>query len=123
VLKPDRLDANEPFVTADGSTIREVAGIPSGNSVNQSLAEATVPPGGQTIEHLHQRSEEIYHFVAGAGRMRLGDDEGDVRAGDTVVIAPGVRHKLWNPGDEPLVLLCCCAPPYTHEDTELLEPA
>jgi len=123
VLKPDRLDASEPFVTADGSTIREVAGIPSGNAVNQSLAEATVPPGGQTIEHLHHRSEEIYHFVAGAGRMRLGDDEGDVRAGDTVVIAPGVRHKLWNPGDEPLVLLCCCAPPYTHEDTELLEPA
>jgi len=39
----------------------------------------------------------------------------------TVVIAPGVAHKLWNTGDEPLVLLCCCSPPYTHEDTVLLE--
>jgi mannose-6-phosphate isomerase-like protein (cupin superfamily) len=116
-----RLQDQEPFVTADGSTIREVAGVPSGNAVNQSLAEATVPPGSQTIEHLHRSSEEIYHFVAGAGRLRLGGEEADVRAGDTVVIAPGTPHKLFNDGDAPLVLLCCCAPPYSHEDTVLLE--
>jgi mannose-6-phosphate isomerase-like protein (cupin superfamily) len=54
--------------------------------------------------------------------MRLGDDEADVRAGDTVVIPPGTRHKLFNDdASEPLVLLCCCAPPYSHEDTVLLE--
>ena len=116
-----RLEDREPFITADGSSIREVAGIPSGNAVNQSFAEATVPAGGETIEHLHRTSEEIYHFVAGAGRMRLGAEEGDVRAGDTVVIPPGVPHKLFNSGLEPLVLLCCCAPPYAHEDTVLLE--
>jgi mannose-6-phosphate isomerase-like protein (cupin superfamily) len=114
-----RLEQREPFVTADGSTIRELAGLPSGNTRNQSLAEATVPPGGETAEHYHRTSEEIYLFTAGAGRMRLGSDEGDVRAGDCVAIPPGVRHKLWNPGDEPLVLLCCCAPAYTHEDTIL----
>jgi mannose-6-phosphate isomerase-like protein (cupin superfamily) len=116
-----RLEEREPFVTADGSTIRELAGVPSGNAVNQSLAQATVPPGGETIEHYHRESEEIYHFTAGAGRMRLGVEEADVRAGDTVVIAPGVPHKLWNPGEDDLVLLCCCAPPYSHDDTVLLE--
>jgi mannose-6-phosphate isomerase-like protein (cupin superfamily) len=116
-----RLEDREPFVTADGSSIREIAGVSSGNAVNQSLAEATVPPGAETIEHFHRASEEIYHFTAGAGRMRLGGLEADVRAGDTVVIAPGVPHKLWNTGDEPLVLLCCCSPPYSHEDTVLLE--
>jgi mannose-6-phosphate isomerase-like protein (cupin superfamily) len=120
-MRVDRLDDQEPFVTADGSTIREVAGVPSGNAANQSLAEATVPPGGETIAHHHVASEEIYHFLAGAGRMRLGDEESDVRAGDTVVIPPGTPHKLLNPGAEPLVLLCCCAPPYSHEDTVLLE--
>jgi mannose-6-phosphate isomerase-like protein (cupin superfamily) len=116
-----RLEHREPFVTADGSTIRELAGIPSGNASNQSLAEATVPPGGATIEHLHRTSEEIYLFTRGVGRMRLGDAEAPVRAGDAVVIAPGVRHKLFNEGDEPLVLLCCCAPAYSHEDTVLVE--
>lgn len=120
-MRIDRLDQQEPFTTADGSTIREVAGIPSGNAVQQSLAEGTVPPGGKTVEHYHPVAEEIYHFVGGAGRLRLGTEEVDVRAGDTVVIPPGVRHKLWNPGPEPLVLLCCCSPPYSHGDTILCE--
>ncbi len=111
----------EPFTTADGSTIRVLLDAEIAAARNQSLAEATVPPGGETVEHFHCASEEIYAFTAGAGRMRLGDEEADVRAGDTVVIPPGVRHKLWNPGTVPLVLLCCCAPPYTHEDTVLTE--
>lgn len=51
--------------------------------------------------------------------MRLGGDERSVGAGDCVVIPPGTPHKLWNPGSAPLVLLCCCAPAYRHEDTVL----
>ena len=111
------MEQRESFITADGSSIRELAGIPSGNAVNQSLAEATVPPDGETFEHFHRVSEEIYYFTSGAGRMRLGDEEADVSAGDCVVIPPGTPHKLLNPGSEPLVLLCCCAPAYRHEDT------
>src|SRR6185437_16249478 len=77
-----RREQRESFITADGSSIRELAGIPSGNSANQSLAAATVPPGGTTIAHLHRRSEEIYLFTDGSGRMRLGDGERPVCAGD-----------------------------------------
>ena len=75
--------------------------------------------GGETVEHDHRVAEEIYHFVSGAGRLRLGSEEADVGAGDTIVIAPGPRHKLWDPESEPLVLLCCCPPPYSHDDTVL----
>ena len=53
--------------------------------------------------------------------MRLGDQERAVRAGDCVVIAPGTSHKLWADETGPLVLLCCCAPAYSGEDTVLLE--
>lgn len=109
----------EAFVTLDGSSIRELAGPSWTAARGQSLAEATVPPGGETEEHHHRRSEELYYFTAGTGRMRLGDSEADVRAGDCVVIPPGTVHKLWNTGSEPLVLLCCCAPPYSDEDTVL----
>lgn len=112
-----RLEDRDQFVTADGSLIRELVGIPSGNSQQQSVAEATVPPGEETFEHYHRITEEIYLFTGGEGRMRHGEDEADVRAGDTVVIPPGVRHKLWNTGSQPLVLLCCCAPPYRDDDT------
>jgi mannose-6-phosphate isomerase-like protein (cupin superfamily) len=116
-----RLEHRQAFITADGSSIRELVGIPSGNAMQQSVAEATVPAGGETIEHYHRRTEEVYLFVGGRGRMRLGDEEAEVSDGDTVVIPPGVKHKLWNEGSEPLVVLCCCAPPYRDDDTVLLD--
>lgn len=116
-----RLDEARPFVTLDGSTIREVAGAASLPSQNQSLAEATVPVGAETQAHYHRTSEELYFFTAGSGRIRVGDEEREIRAGDCVVLPPGTEHKLWNTGTEPLKLLCCCAPPYSHDDTVITE--
>jgi mannose-6-phosphate isomerase-like protein (cupin superfamily) len=111
-----RTAEREPFIAPDGSEIREIARPPD-SARNQSLAEARVPSGGETAEHFHRESEEIYHFVSGSGRMRLGAEVSEVGPGDTVVIPPGTRHKLWNSGAETLVLLCCCSPPYMDEDT------
>jgi mannose-6-phosphate isomerase-like protein (cupin superfamily) len=118
-----RLEQRDPFITLDGSEIRELAGVPTGNAANQSLAQATVPPGATTDAHYHRTSEEIYLFTAGAGRMILGEEEAAVRAGDCVVIPPGVEHQLVNDGAAPLVLLCCCSPPYSHADTVLTAPS
>jgi mannose-6-phosphate isomerase-like protein (cupin superfamily) len=121
-MRISRLDELEAFVTLDGSTIRELAGPAWTAADNQSLAEASVPPGGQTAAHYHRSTEELYYFTAGQGRMRLGDEEAEVSAGDCVVIPPGTPHKLWNLSDsQPLVLLCCCAPAYSDEDTVMLE--
>jgi mannose-6-phosphate isomerase-like protein (cupin superfamily) len=114
-----RLEELPSFTTLDGSSIRELAGPAWTAARRQSLAEATVAPGGETAEHLHAQTEELYLFTAGAGRMRLGDEEAEVESGDCVVIPPGTRHKLWNTGPDPLVLLCCCAPAYSHADTVL----
>jgi mannose-6-phosphate isomerase-like protein (cupin superfamily) len=112
-----KLEQLTSFITADGSAIRELAGPAWTEARNQSLAEATVQAGGETAEHYHPKTEELYYFVAGSGRMRLAEDEADVVAGDCVVIPPGTPHKLWNAGPEPLVLLCCCAPAYSDDDT------
>jgi mannose-6-phosphate isomerase-like protein (cupin superfamily) len=111
------LRERESFITADGSAIRELAHPLWTAAENQSLAEASVDPGGETAEHYHPRSEELYYFVAGEGRMRLDEDEAPVAAGDCVVIPPGTPHKLWNTGTARLVLLCCCAPAYSDDDT------
>jgi mannose-6-phosphate isomerase-like protein (cupin superfamily) len=115
------IDASESFITKDGSSIRELAGRVSLPSEHHSLAEATVPPGGTTDEHYHQVSEEIYFITAGTGRVRVDGEERDVRPGDCIVLAPGMRHKLFAGPDEPLVLLCCCSPSYSHEDTIITE--
>lgn len=110
-----------PYLTKDGSQIRELLHPARDGNRNQSLAEATVAPGARTRRHRHLRTEELYHIVAGHGRMTLGDTQFAVAPGDTVPIAPGTPHCIENTGTAPLRLLCCCAPAYAHDDTELLD--
>jgi len=112
----------EPYVTRDGSTIREWAGPGyAAEATGLSLAEATVVPGGATIEHLHCRSEELYLVTAGSGLLRVGEEERVVKAGDCVAIPPGTPHRLRNDGEVDLVVVCACSPPYSHQDTVLHE--
>lgn len=110
-----------PFITKDGSEIRELLAHRNSALRNQSLAEACLPPGCATLEHYHATSEEIYFITAGRGRLRIEQEEAEVKPGDAIAILPGQRHKLWNTGAEPLRLLCCCAPAYEHSDTVLTE--
>ena len=109
-----------PYTTKDGSEIRELMHPARHHNRNQSLAEAIVAPGQTTALHRHLRSEELYHITAGRGRMTLGADSFDVEMGDTICIPPGTPHCIANTGSERLRILCCCAPPYAHDDTELL---
>ena len=106
----------EPFTTADGSTIRELLGLPTAPVRNQSLAEATLEPGQATERHYHAETEEIYYLVEGSGEMELDGDRRPVSPGDAILIPPGAWHQI-TAGEERLRFLCCCAPPYRHEDT------
>jgi len=91
-----------------------------GNS-QQSLAEAIIPVGAQTLMHRHHVSEEIYHVSEGAGVMTLGKEQFEIKKGDTVCILPERLHRVKNTGTVPLRILCCCSPAYSHEDTELVQ--
>lgn len=117
------LNAAPPFITKDGSVIRELLAHRNSAIRNQSLAEARVPAGATTVAHYHPRTEEIYYVLAGNGRMRIGDELRDVGPGDAIAIPPGQIHQITNPGSDALTFLCCCAPGYEHDDTVLIEPS
>ena len=108
------------YVTRDGSTIRELMHPALHGNRLQSLAEATVDAGSRTQLHRHALTEELYNVTAGSGIMTLGDSLLKVGVGDTVLIPPGTPHRIEATGAEPLRILCCCSPPYSHDDTELL---
>lgn len=110
-----------PYVTKDGSVIRELMHPTIHSNAAQSLAEATVPVGTRTLLHRHYLTEEIYHITAGSGLMTFGDQQFPVAVGDTICIPPGTPHCIETTGDEALRILCCCSPAYAHDDTEILE--
>ena len=115
-----RYHRQPPFQTKDGSEIRELMHPSVHGNRNQSLAEARIEPGATTALHRHRRSEEIYHVTAGEGLMTLADKQFAIAPGDSIAIAPETAHCVHNTGSGILVILCCCSPPYAHEDTELL---
>lgn len=113
-------DQIAPYITKDGSEIRELLHPNQHAGRNQSLAEAVVPAGATTLLHRHKVSEEIYHVTQGSGLMTLGLETFPIAVGDSILIAPGTPHCVKNTGPTALHILCSCAPAYAHEDTELL---
>jgi mannose-6-phosphate isomerase-like protein (cupin superfamily) len=108
-------DQQVPFTTKDGSTIRSLLDLANAPVANQSLAEATLPAGGSTQRHFHRVSEEFYYLLEGRGLMEIDGDVQEVGPGAAVLIPAGAWHQIR--AHEPLRFLCCCAPPYAHEDT------
>ncbi|MBM3862736.1 MAG: cupin domain-containing protein [Verrucomicrobia bacterium] len=104
-----------PFTTKDGSTIRSLLDKSNAPVTNQSLAEAMLPAGAVTELHHHKLSEEFYYILSGSGTMEIDGMEHPVIAGDAVLIPAGAWHRIR--ADSALQFLCCCAPPYAHEDT------
>jgi mannose-6-phosphate isomerase-like protein (cupin superfamily) len=110
-----RKDA-EGFTTLDGSTIRVLVDAAFGGAENQSLAEASLGAGQSTQRHYHARSEEIYVFLEGDGEMEVESDSRKVGAGDSILIPAGAWHQITS-GPDGARFLCCCAPPYSDDDT------
>jgi mannose-6-phosphate isomerase-like protein (cupin superfamily) len=104
-----------PFATRDGSTIRSILDSTNAPVRNQSLAEATLPAGRSTDRHYHRRSEELYYILSGRAEMEVDGQQQAVAGGDAILIPPGSWHRIT--ALENLCFLCCCAPPYAHEDT------
>jgi mannose-6-phosphate isomerase-like protein (cupin superfamily) len=114
------LSRQKPFTTKDGSTIRSLLDRTNAPVQNQSLAEATLPAGAATERHWHKLSEEFYFILEGRGRMEIDGETAEVGPGDAILIPPGAWHQIT--AEQPLRFLCCCAPPYSHEDTYFTAP-
>src|SRR5581483_2689852 len=109
------LGEQKPFTTKDGSTIRSILDLTNAPVEKQSLAEARVPAGAETQRHYHKLSEEFYFIIEGEGVMSIDDGTRTVGAGDAILIPANAWHTIHAATD--LRFLCCCAPPYSHDDT------
>ena len=59
--------------------------------------------GGETSGiHYHTKADEFFYVLQGRGVIRIGDQDTDIEAGDTVVVLVGEDHRITSSEDDPL---------------------
>ncbi len=107
-----------PYVTKDGSRIRELVHPLFTPGLGMSLAEAEVAAGGRTEPHFHTAFDEIYYCLEGAGVLCVNGRAIPFSPGTCHLMTKGATHSLT--ATTKLRLLCICCPAYTHEETVLV---
>ena len=101
----------------EGCHINELSN--SGDDPELSIARARVAPGQTTRWHrLHDVSER-YLVLEGRGLAHVADlAPVEVGPGDVVIIPPGAAQRITALGDQDLVFLAVCVPPFTEQAYE-----
>jgi quercetin dioxygenase-like cupin family protein len=64
------------------------------------LIEVVVEPDGAVAAaHVHPYQTEVFEILEGELTFKTGSDTIVAKAGDTVRVEPGTKHKFWNAGD------------------------
>jgi quercetin dioxygenase-like cupin family protein len=72
-----------------------------------------VDPGGGVTPHIHPAMQERFEVLEGRASFLAGRTWQQAGPGQTVVVAPGVRHAYRNTGDEIAHITCQARPPST----------
>jgi mannose-6-phosphate isomerase-like protein (cupin superfamily) len=56
------------------------------------------PTGKQPPKHYHPSQDEHFEVLEGSVRVRAGDQDGTLRAGERIDIPRRTVHQMWNPG-------------------------
>jgi mannose-6-phosphate isomerase-like protein (cupin superfamily) len=83
-------------------------------------ATMCLQPGEATGDELeaHPKSDQVVIVLNGEFLVELDDDRGTVRAGQSITIHAGTKHRLSNPGDSEAFAFTVYAPPAYPEDEE-----
>lgn len=122
-MKPVIL-AHEPgreYFFREGCFITELSN--GAHDPEASLARARVEPGRTTAWHALTGTAERYVILEGRGMVEVGDlPPREVGPGDVVVIPPGCRQRIANPGPADLVFLAVCTPRFLPGNYVALQP-
>ena len=80
-----------------------------------SVTWVDVEPGSEQKPHSHD-PQQVYVITRGQGRMKVGEDERDVREGQMVFIPPNTEHGIVNTGEETLTYVSAATPAFPVTD-------
>ena len=116
-----RSDESKEFFTNERCHILEM--LDNHNSEKPfSIARARVEPGITTAWHRLSNIIEYYYILSGSGFMEIGEEDGfDVGKNDVITIPANYAQRIQNTGEEDLIFLAICNPPFTDANYEDLE--
>ena len=79
------------WVAGDVYTVKASAATTNGSF---GFVEASVPPGGGPVAHVHRRSDEAFYLVSGELEVLTGDRIFTARSGDFVFVPRSNRHRV-----------------------------
>ncbi len=95
-------EIEHPF-TGERMTFLETAASTGGEYLRIRL---DVAPGGSIPNlHVHPGSQERFPIADGRMEIRRGKEDWVAKAGETVIVPPGVAHVWGNPFDEPAAVV------------------
>ena len=83
---------------------------------NYKLKRIEVDPGGKLSYQYHQKRSEAWTIVEGTGTITLDGREKKFKAGETILIPQGVKHRIENKGQEKVVFIEVQTGTYFGED-------
>jgi mannose-6-phosphate isomerase-like protein (cupin superfamily) len=109
-----RADLAGEYETTERCHITEIANDAGDELV--SIARARVEAGVTTAWHKLEGITERYIILSGNGRVELDDlAPTEVFAGDVVRIPADKAQRITNTGQDDLVFLAVCAPPFRQD--------
>ena len=106
-----------------GGEIRTLLSPRNAGSVSGFSGVAHLPPGERIAEHYHPYSEEFLFIVEGEATADLDGEPWELASGAALLIPPGTRHRIRNPGAVPVRIVfhlgpLAPQPALGHVDTE-----
>ena len=75
------------------------------NAKTHKVKRILVNPNGRLSYQYHHHRSEAWTIVSGTGRITLDGVVKDYNVGDTAIIPQGVKHRIENIMEEPLVFI------------------
>jgi mannose-6-phosphate isomerase-like protein (cupin superfamily) len=81
-----------------GLTLRFVQTAADSDGELLEMEASYEPSSTEPVVHFHPKQIEHFEILEGVLHARIGGEERELRAGETLDVEPGVRHAMWNEG-------------------------
>jgi mannose-6-phosphate isomerase-like protein (cupin superfamily) len=75
-----------------------------------TVIEERMPPGTFEIPHHHERARQLFYVLEGEFVMELAGERFLLAPGDSIEVAPGIRHQARNDGDVDVRFIVASSP-------------